>query len=266
MDFGIIEVGMLGFVVAGLVVGFIVGMTGVGGGSLMTPILLWFGVPPAAAVGTDLLYAAITKAGGVYVHQKNKNIDWKITGWLALGSVPAAAITLWVLHNLHTDTKVMNAVIKHALGWALLFTAVAIVFKQQIIAFAQKHAGDKFKMSEKRLNTLTVITGVLLGAIVTLTSIGAGALGTVALFLLYPLLATKRLVGTEIAHAVPLTLVAGLGHASMGNMDWSLLGYLLLGSLPGIYLGSHLTGRISDQVLRPCLATMLVFIGYKLVF
>lgn len=260
------DVGILGFVVAGLIVGFIVGMTGVGGGSLMTPILLWFGIPPAAAVGTDLLYASITKAGGVFVHQKNKNIDWKITGWLALGSVPAAAITLLVLHNLHADTKAMNAVIKHALGWALLFTAVAIVFKQQIINFAQKHAGDKFTLSGSRLNFFTVVTGVLLGAIVTLTSIGAGALGTVALFLLYPLMATKRLVGTEIAHAVPLTLVAGLGHASMGNMDWSLLGYLLVGSLPGIYFGSHLSGRVSDRVLRPCLATMLVFIGYKLVF
>ncbi|QKJ66910.1 sulfite exporter TauE/SafE family protein [Deefgea piscis] len=260
------DVGVLGFVIAGLVVGFIVGMTGVGGGSLMTPILLWFGIPPAAAVGTDLLYASITKAGGVYVHQKNNNIDWSITGYLSLGSVPAAALTLLVLHYLHTDTKTLNAVIKHGLGFALLFTAVAIVFKQQIIALAQRHAGDRFKMSGARLNLLTVLTGVMLGAIVTLTSIGAGALGTVALFLLYPLMTTKRLVGTEIAHAVPLTLVAGLGHASMGNMDWGLLAYLLMGSLPGIYFGSHLSGVISDRVLRPCLATMLVFIGYKLIF
>ncbi|QLI82350.1 sulfite exporter TauE/SafE family protein [Chitinibacter fontanus] len=260
------EVAWYGFVVAGLVVGFIVGMTGVGGGSLMTPILLFFGINPATAVGTDLLYAAITKAGGVYVHQKNKNIDWKITGWLALGSVPAAALTLLVLHNLHTDTKALNSIIKQGLGVALLFTAVAIVFKQQLIAVAQKHAGDAFHAAGPRLNLMTVCVGILLGAIVTLTSIGAGALGTVALFILYPLLQTKRLVGTEIAHAVPLTLVAGLGHAGMGNMDWSLLGYLLAGSLPGIYLGSHLSGRVSDTVLRPCLAAMLVFIGWKLVF
>ncbi|QLG88294.1 sulfite exporter TauE/SafE family protein [Chitinibacter bivalviorum] len=260
------DVAWYGFVVAGLVVGFIVGMTGVGGGSLMTPILLFFGINPATAVGTDLLYAAITKAGGVYVHQKNKNIDWKITGWLALGSVPAAALTLLVLHNLHTDTKVLNSIIKQGLGFALLFTAVAIVFKTQMIAFSQKHAGDAFHVAGPRLNALTVLVGVLLGSIVTLTSIGAGALGTVALFILYPLLPTKRLVGTEIAHAVPLTLVAGLGHAGMGNMDWSLLGYLLMGSLPGIYLGSHLSGRVSDKVLRPCLAAMLVFIGWKLAF
>lgn len=261
MDFG-----FLGFVVAGLVVGFIVGMTGVGGGSLMTPILLWFGINPATAVGTDLLYAAITKSGGILVHQRNRNIDWGITGWLTLGSAPAAALTLWLLSTLHSDTESLNAVIKHALGYVLLLTALAILFKQRLLDFAKRHAGDHYHLSDRTLNALTVATGILLGVMVTLTSIGAGALGTVALFLLYPFLATKRLVGTEIAHAVPLTLIAGLGHAGMGNMDWQLLGYLLMGSLPGIYLGSHLSGRIPDPVLRPCLATMLGLIGYKLVF
>ena len=260
------EVGVLGFIIAGLLVGFIVGMTGVGGGSLMTPILLWFGINPASAVGTDLLYAAITKSGGIFVHQKNKNIDWSITGWMTLGSVPAAALTLWLLSTLHTDTQAMNAIIRQALGFVLLLTALAILFKQQLLAFAHQHAGDHYHLSGRSLNALTVITGVMLGIMVTLTSIGAGALGTVALFLLYPFLPTKRLVGTEIAHAVPLTLVAGLGHAGMGNMDWALLGYLLVGSLPGIYLGSHLSGRVPEQILRPCLATMLVFIGYKLAF
>ena len=260
------DVGSFGFTIAGLVVGFIVGMTGVGGGSLMTPILLWFGISPATAVGTDLLYAAITKASGVWVHGRNKNIDWKITGWLSLGSVPAAALTLWFLSTLHTDTSALNGVIKQGLAVVLILTALAILFKSRLQAFASKHAGDHYHLSDRTLNILTVVTGVILGVMVTLTSIGAGALGTVALFLLYPFLVTRRLVGTEIAHAVPLTLVAGLGHAGMGNMDWSLLGYLLLGSLPGIYLGSHLTGRISDRVLRPCLATMLLLIGYKLAF
>lgn len=260
------DVGFFGFTIAGLVVGFIVGMTGVGGGSLMTPILLWFGINPATAVGTDLLYAAITKASGVWVHARNKNIDWKITGWLSLGSVPAAALTLWFLSTLHADTSALNAIIKQGLAVVLILTALAILFKSRLQAFASKHAGDHYHLSDRSLNLLTVITGVVLGVMVTLTSIGAGALGTVALFLLYPFLVTRRLVGTEIAHAVPLTLVAGLGHAGMGNMDWSLLGYLLLGSLPGIYLGSHLTGRISDRVLRPCLAGMLLLIGYKLAF
>lgn len=260
------DVGSFGFTIAGLVVGFIVGMTGVGGGSLMTPILLWFGINPATAVGTDLLYAAITKASGVWVHGKQKNIDWAITGWLALGSVPAAAATLWFLSTLNTDTAALNAIIKQGLAVVLILTALAILFKSRLQAFANKHAGDRYHLSGRSLNTLTVITGVVLGVMVSLTSIGAGALGTVALFLLYPFLVTRRLVGTEIAHAVPLTLVAGLGHASMGNMDWSLLGYLLLGSLPGIYIGSHLTGKISDAVLRPCLAGMLFLIGYKLAF
>ncbi|QKL02712.1 TSUP family transporter [Pseudomonas sp. NY5710] len=260
------DVGSFGFTIAGLVVGFIVGMTGVGGGSLMTPILLWFGINPATAVGTDLLYAAITKASGVWVHARNKNIDWKITGLLSLGSVPAAALTLWFLSTLHTDTSALNAIIKQGLAVVLILTALAILFKSRLQAFASHHAGDHYHLSAGALNTLTVLTGVVLGVMVTLTSIGAGALGTVALFLLYPFLVTRRLVGTEIAHAVPLTLVAGLGHAGMGNMDWPLLGYLLLGSLPGIYLGSHLTGRISDRVLRPCLAAMLLLIGYKLAF
>lgn len=259
------ELGVLGFVIAGLLVGFIVGMTGVGGGSLMTPILLWFGVNPAAAVGTDLLYAAITKGGGVWVHHSNRNIDWHITGWLALGSVPAAALMLWVLKGLHTDPHALNAIITQSLGIVLVFTALAVLFKKPLLACAARLSGPAPRLSPRGLNALTIAAGAVLGAMVTLTSIGAGALGTVALFFLYPFLSTRRLVGTEIAHAVPLTLVAGLGHASMGNMDWTILGYLLVGSLPGIYLGSNLSGRVPETVLRPCMAVMLASIGYKLI-
>ena len=256
----------IGLIIAGLFVGFVVGMTGVGGGSLMTPILLWFGIPPTTAVGTDLLYAAFTKIGGVYVHNKKKNINWTITGWLSLGSVPAALITLWILESIKTDITAMNAIIKYSLGWALLFTSIAILFKKKIMIFSQKHAGDKFHYESKTQNMLTVAIGVLLGATVTLTSIGAGALGTVTLFFLYPILPTPRLVGTEIAHAVPLTLVAGIGHASMGNLDLALLGQLLLGSLPGIYMGSMLSGKVPDLFLRNAIAVMLFMVGYKLVF
>lgn len=254
-----------GLIVAGLLVGFIVGMTGVGGGSLMTPILLWFGIPPSTAVGTDLLYAAITKSGGVLVHNKKKNINWTITGWLSLGSVPAALLTLWILHNLNADTTALNNMIKYSLGWALVFTSVAILFKKKLMVLSQKHAGDKFHSESKTQNLLTVAIGVMLGATVTLTSIGAGALGTVTLFFLYPLLPTPRLVGTEIAHAVPLTLVAGLGHASMGNIDLTILGQLLLGSLPGIYIGSMLSGKLPDLLLRNAIAVMLFFVGFKLI-
>ncbi|WP_396169170.1 sulfite exporter TauE/SafE family protein [Flavobacterium sp.] len=256
---------LVGLIIAGLVVGFIVGMTGVGGGSLMTPILLWFGIPASTAVGTDLIYAAITKSGGVFVHNKKKNINWTITGWLTLGSVPAALLTLWILSNLKTDIDVLNKTIKFSLGWALLFTSIAIIFKKRLLAFSQKHAGDKFHSESKTQNFLTVAIGVLLGATVTLTSIGAGALGTVTLFFLYPLLPTPKLVGTEIAHAVPLTLVAGLGHASLGHMDFTVLGYLLAGSLPGIYIGSLLSGKLPDLFLRNAIAMMLFYVGFKLV-
>lgn len=256
----------IGLVIAGLFVGFVVGMTGVGGGSLMTPILLWFGIPPTTAVGTDLLYAAFTKMGGVAVHHKKRNINWKITGWLALGSVPAALLTLWILDSITTDITAMNMIIKYSLGWALLFTSVAILFKKKLLALSQKHSGDRFHYESNTQNILTIGIGVLLGTIVTLTSIGAGALGTVTLFFLYPLLPTPKLVGTEIAHAVPLTLVAGLGHASMGNLDLMLLGQLLLGSLPGIYVGSMLSGKVPDLFLRNAIAVMLFMVGYKLVF
>lgn len=255
----------IGLVIAGLTVGFVVGLTGVGGGSLMTPILLWFGIPPSTAVGTDLLYAAFTKIGGVYVHNLKKNINWTITGWLSLGSIPAALLTLWILDSIKTDIAALNTIIKHSLGWALLFTSIAILFKKRLLVFSQKHAGDKFHSESKTQNLLTVAIGVMLGATVTLTSIGAGALGTVTLFFLYPLLPTPRLVGTEIAHAVPLTLVAGIGHASMGNLDLGLLGQLLMGSLPGIYIGSMLSGKVPDLFLRNAIAIMLFFVGYKLI-
>lgn len=256
----------LGLVVAGLFVGFVVGMTGVGGGSLMTPILLWFGIPPTTAVGTDLLYAAFTKMGGVFVHHKKGNINWKITGWLALGSVPASLITLWILESIKVDTTTLNSVIKYSLGWALLVTSVAILFKNKILNFSKKHASDRFHYESNTQNMLTIAIGVLLGATVTLTSIGAGALGTVTLFFLYPLLPTPKLVGTEIAHAVPLTLVAGIGHASMGNLDLALLAQLLMGSLPGIYIGSMLSGKVPDLFLRNAIALMLFMVGYKLIF
>ena len=253
------------FVIAGLLVGFILGLTGVGGGSLMTPILIHFGIPPLKSVGTDLLYAAITKSGGVLVHHKKRNIDWNLTLWLALGSIPATLVTLWFLHSSGVDTSDLNRVIKKSLGWAMLFTALAILFKQKIMDYSHRNDVWITRMSRREQITATVITGIVLGVVVTLTSIGAGALGTVALFLLYPMLPTVKLVGTEIAHAVPLTLVAGLGHASLGNVDWALLTNLLIGSLPGIFIGSHLANRASDKYLRPALAMMMIYAGTKLI-
>lgn len=253
------------YVLSGLAVGFIVGMTGVGGGSLMTPILLFFGISPATAVGTDLLYAAITKSGGIFVHQKKGNIDWRITKLLAFGSLPAAALTLLVMHQIGFDSKNVNSTIKIALGCTLIFTALAIVMKQQLLDWSHRNDAIFTRMTHEQREVAAVVTGVVLGIMVTITSIGAGALGTVALFLIYPILPVSRLVGTEIAHAVPLTLVAGLGHAGLGNVHWDLLLNLLLGSLPGIYVGSHLPTAVPEKVLRPVLATVMVLVGMKLV-
>ncbi len=260
-----VDIGILGFVFSGLVVGFIVGLTGVGGGSLMTPLLLWFGINPATAVGTDLLYAAITKSSGVIAHQRNNNINWRIAGLLSLGSIPASLFALWLLTKFHADSHAQESIIKQALGYVLVLTALAIFFKKQLLAYSQKSIISTKNIPPNVYTGLTVLTGVVLGIIVSLTSIGAGALGTVALFMLYPLLTSRRLVGTEIAHAVPLTLIAGLGHASMGNVDWHLLIYLLIGSLPGVYIGGSLSGRIPESVLRPCMALMLLGVGYNLV-
>ena len=253
------------YVLCGLFVGFIVGMTGIGGGSLMTPILLYFGVPPTTAVGTDLLYAAITKSGGIFVHQKKGNIDWRITGFLALGSLPAAALTLVGMHQIGFDSKQVDSTIKIALGITLMLTAVAIVSKDKLLAWSHRNDAIFTRMNASEREVAIVITGVVLGAMVTITSIGAGVLGTVALFLIYPILPVSRLVGTVIAHAVPLTLLAGLGHAGVGNVNWDLLINLLLGSLPGIYVGSHLPTAVPEKVLRPVLAAMMLLIGAKLV-
>lgn len=248
---------------SGLFVGLLVGLTGVGGGSLMTPILvLLFHVHPATAVGTDLLYAAATKGTGTLVHGAKGTVDWRITGRLAAGSVPAAALTLWVLHLHGPQTAGTNHLIQLVLGCALLLTAIALIFRPQLSAFAARHregAGATRTLGE------TVLTGVILGVIVSLTSVGAGAIGVTVLLLLYPALATSRIVGSDIAHAVPLTLVAGLGHWLLGSVNWPMLISLLIGSLPGIVIGSHLSARAPERLLRNLLAATLVGVGVRLV-
>lgn len=254
------------YTLSGLAVGFIVGLTGVGGGSLMTPILVALGIPPLKAVGTDLLYAAITKAGGVYVHNKKKTIDWKITGLMAMGSLPAAVLTLIVLHWLGITDKNSGPIIKTLLGTGLILTALAMLFKQYLHKLGEEHDHDAIHNNPKKLAITTVITGIVLGILVTISSIGAGAIGTVALFFLYPRIATVKIVGSDIAHAVPLTLVAGLGHLALGSVNIPLLLSLLAGSLPGIYFGSHLSVHFPDKALRPALAGMLALIGTLMIW
>ncbi|MCE1186077.1 sulfite exporter TauE/SafE family protein [Zoogloea sp.] len=255
----------IAYTVAGFSVGAIVGLTGVGGGSLMTPLLvLLFGINPSVAVGTDLLYAAITKAGGTLAHGMKGTVDWTVTRRLASGSIPASALTLALITWL-APGGIGGAIglIKVMLGVALLLTAIAIILRKQIQAYALKRSGGVD--NPRRTAALTVLTGAVLGVLVSISSVGAGALGVSALFFLYPRLPTIRIVGSDIAHAVPLTLVAGIGHWFLGSVDWSLLGSLLIGSLPGIWLGSHISTRVPDRVLRPILATMLVLVGSKLI-
>lgn len=257
----------LGYTLSGLIVGFIVGVTGVGGGSLMTPLLiLMFGISPATAVGTDLLYAALTKVGGAWVHNYRGTVQWELVGRLAIGSLPAALFTLFGLNALGVENRDSSDLITNTLGVALFLTSLVLLFRHQLSHLGHSHLGFLATWRDRHIVSATVFTGVILGILVTITSVGAGALGMVALVFLYPRSSTVNLVGSDIAHAVPLTLIAGLGHAYMGTVNFSLLGSLLLGSLPGIYFGSHVGGRIPDNILRPLLATILAVIGTKLMW
>lgn len=255
------------YTVSGFLVGLIVGVTGVGGGSLMTPLLvLFFGVSPATAVGTDLLYASITKSMGGWVHAAKGSVDWKVVKLLALGSIPAAILTIALLKVLALEEKTLRSLVTSVLSVALLATATALLLKDWIKKIASRDDGTVYEIHHRHLPAATVITGVVVGALVTVSSIGAGVLGTVAILFLYPRMPAVKVVGTDIVHAVPLTAVAGLGHMALGTVDFVLLGSLLLGSLPGIYIGSHLSAKVPEKVLRPLLATMLLIIGTKMVF
>lgn len=252
------------YIVSGLGVGFIVGLTGVGGGSLMTPILVFlFGFAPSVAVGTDLLFAAITKLSGVWAHHRRGTIDWSIVGWLSAGSLPAAGMTLAILRTLKSSGHRHEVLITAALGIALLLTAGALLLKRDV----QRVGLRLHELLPGRLVRFrpqaTVVAGIVLGVLVTLTSVGAGALGAVALVFLYPWLPARSVVGTDIAHAVPLAAIAGLGHLQMQAVDVTLLAGLLAGSLPGIYLGSALGARVPEPVLRTILASMLLLLGLR---
>jgi uncharacterized protein len=253
------------YTLSGFVVGFIVGLTGVGGGSLMTPLLVMvFGVSPVNAVGTDLLYASLTKTAGAWVHALRKNVDWVLVGRMASGSIPAALLTTAILYWIGPAHGRANALVTWSLGVALILTALSLILRQRIHAWSIRSGQDAWRT--KHEVALTVGVGVVLGVLVTISSVGAGALGVAALFWLRPNMPGTRIVGSDIAHAVPLTGVAGLGHIFLGTVDFKLLLALLIGSLPGIYLGSRICARIPERFLRGALASMLVLIGGKLVF
>jgi uncharacterized membrane protein YfcA len=251
------------FSLSGFLVGLLVGQTGVGGGALMTPLLiLLFGVHPATAVGTDLLYASATKSVGTLVHGLSHTVNWRIVGRLATGSIPATALTLLLASRLNLNGHLAHQFISGLLGIMLVLTALALIFRQQFLAFM---AGRLDHLSERWIAVLTVFTGAVLGVLVTISSVGAGAIGVTVLLLLYPRVAMPVVVGSDIAHAVPLTLLAGLGHWWLGSVNWPMLGGLLSGSIPGIILGSYLAVRVPELVLRSVMATMLVVVGGRLV-
>jgi uncharacterized membrane protein YfcA len=271
MDIGIIVSAINpGYITSGLLVGVLVGLTGVGGGSLMTPLLVFlFDFTAKTAIGTDLLFAALTKTGGTFVHhKKHQSVEWKIVGFLALGSLPSSVAVVYLLKYVFTKDEHITHIMTTTLGVTLILTAISLFVRSRLahrahdVAVQRKTHHERFGRWQ---NALTVIVGIVLGVLVTLTSVGAGALGTVALLFLYPRLATVRIVGTDLAHAIPLTAVAGFGHWLMGNVDFVLLGSLLIGSLPGIYAGSYFSAKIPEKYLRPLLATILMIVGAKFV-
>ena len=249
-------------ILSGFGVGAIVGMTGVGGGSLMTPLLLSvFKLNPAVAIGTDLWFAATTKSAGAVAHHRAGHVDWKITALLLAGSLPAAGATIALMHFTGV-TKGWASALTFSLGIALLLTAVVVAYRQ-----AWHAVGLRLErwIPESRKPALTFASGLLLGALVSLSSIGAGAIGATLIMLIYPRLAAHRVVGTDIAHAVPLTLAAGIGHATLGHVDWALLAALVLGGVPGIWVGAHLTRRLPEKLVRALLCTALVTAGLKVI-
>ncbi len=250
------------FSLAGLVVGTAVGATGVGGGSLMTPILiLFYGISPAVAVGTDLLYASVSKAFGVVLHGRRGTVDWAIVGWLSAGSVPAALITLLFLRHQAAGAG-LDQLIKLTLAGAIILTATFTLLQEPMLKLIKKGkppGGPGFLVRHQRL--LTVVCGILIGALVTISSVGAGVIGMMLLLILYPAHAPIRLVGSDLAHAVLITGIAGLGHAGLGTVNYSMLGFLLLGALPGIWIGTRIAFRLDDKGLKRTISALLIFIG-----
>jgi uncharacterized membrane protein YfcA len=258
----------IAIILAGFAVGLIVGLTGVGGGSLMTPILIFFfGVKPYLAVGTDLLFAAFTKMGGTVSLARQKLVPWRVVAQLSAGSLPAALLTLLVLRQLGPTSAAVQSLMTNTLGMALLLTAVAMLYKaargKQLPRQLPESQLDR--ATHVRHWSLPVLFGAVIGTLVTLTSVGAGAIGVSVLLLLYPLLPLPRIVAADIAYAVPLTLVAGLGHASLGSVDWPLLAKLLAGSLPGIWLGTRLMRHTPERLVRSALSLLLAYAGTKLI-
>ncbi|WP_173910502.1 sulfite exporter TauE/SafE family protein [Acinetobacter sp. Marseille-Q1618] len=265
-------VGPVEFILAGVLVGFCVGITGVGGGSLMTPILIsLFRIEPHIAIGTDLLYAAISKFCGSLVHARKLNIVWPIVLWLALGSIPASFTTHWVLDNYLSSSTHYKAILTMVLGFMLTITGLSIMFRAQIEKFFAKFRdkkhddllAEKFSIEGKRF--FVVFMGIVLGIFVTLSSVGAGAFGIMALILMFPNLPMIRIIGSDVVHAVLLTAAAGFAHMTSGNVDFHLLGWLLAGSIPAIILGTLISSRMPEKLIRKVLGITLFALGINFI-
>nr|WP_234891483.1 MULTISPECIES: sulfite exporter TauE/SafE family protein [Rhizobium/Agrobacterium group] len=251
---------------SGFVVGCLVGITGVGGASLMTPLMvLLFGVHPATAVGTDLLYAAVTKMAGAAVHHRHGHIRWRLVGLLALGSVPATSVTLWLMSGVDRKSAHSTDLLTTSLGIMLMMTALILLFRDLLMRYEINWLQAHPSPSPRTIAIGTFVLGLVLGAVVTLTSVGAGAIGVTVLLFLYPRSTINDIVGSDIAHAIPLTLIGGIGYWVIGDVNWVLLGSLLIGSIPGIVLGSYAAPRLPEKAVRIILALILVIVAAKLI-
>lgn len=253
------------YIVSGFAVGLLVGLTGVGGGSLMTPLLtLLFGVTPTVAVGTDLAFASATKVAGTFAHRYRGNVHWNIVRQLCIGALPAAVLTTLTLKYYGGLDKEIGQIIRYSIAGSVMLTVIALMFRTRLQNWMSMHPNRQFHGA--KLVTATIVSGAILGILVTISSIGAGAIGATILVLLYPRLSPAEIAGTDIAYAVPLTAIAALGHWWLGSINWELLAMLLLGSVPGITLGSLVSKAIPEKVLRVLLATVLTTVAVKLVF
>ncbi len=253
------------YIVSGFAVGLLVGMTGVGGGSLMTPLLtLLFGVPPAVAVGTDLAFASITKTAGTFTHRLRGTVRWDIVKLLCLGALPAAVLTTLALKQFGTVDKDVGQIIRYSIAGSVLLTVVALLFKGKMLAWLNAH--PERQLQGRSLNIATAVSGFVLGVLVTVSSIGAGAIGATLLVMLYPRMSSAEVAGTDIAYAVPLTAIAAFGHWWLGSINWALLLMLLIGSVPGITLGSWMARSVPEKFLRALLAMTLTGVAAKLIY
>jgi uncharacterized membrane protein YfcA len=251
------------YILSGFAVGLLVGMTGVGGGSLMTPLLtLLFGVTPSVAVGTDLAFASLTKGAGTITHRSRGNVQWNIVGRLCMGALPAALLATLALHYVGPLNAAIGQLIRYSIAVSVMLTVVAILFRSRMLAWVNRHPGRQ--LQGRKLAVATIVSGAVLGTLVTVSSIGAGAIGATLLVMLYPKMSPAEVAGTDIAYAVPLTAIAAAGHWWLGSINWLLLVTLLVGSVPGITLGAWAAKAVPEGFLRGLLATTLALVAFKL--